>query len=77
MHVTLPRPVIKCSKCGSTDIAVPERDANGFASADDDVLLLRCRACGHEKRSGHKQRFDDLFKSATVGTRTEPTEETF
>ena len=75
MSLTMPRPVIKCSKCGSTNIAIPERDANG-PDVDDGGALLRCRACGHEKIAGHKQRFTDVF-TAGVGTRTEPTEETF
>lgn len=74
MHITMPRPVIKCSKCGSADIVIPERSAN--AHDPDDCALLKCRSCGHEKRSGHKQRFDDLL-SSSVGTRTWPTEETF
>ncbi len=75
MYVTLPRPTIKCSKCGSMDIAIPERSANG-PSTEDDAALLRCRSCGHEKRSGHKQRFDDLL-SSSIGTETFPKEETF
>lgn len=76
MYITLPRPIIKCSQCGSTDIAVPERNANGPADDDDGTVLLRCRKCGHERVSGHKQRFDDMME-ASVGTWTPPTEETF
>ena len=76
MHITMPRPTIKCGKCGSADIAIPERSANAYDP--DDCVLLKCRQCGHEKRSGHKQRFDDMFSSAvTQGTSSLPTEETF
>ena len=74
MYVTLPRSTIKCSKCGGTDIAIPERSAN---EPDNGEVLLRCRSCGHEKRESHKQRFDDLLTSATVGTRDWPKEESF
>jgi uncharacterized Zn finger protein len=76
MHITMPRPIIKCSKCGSVDIVIPERSANG-PSHDDGSTLLRCRGCGHEKLSGHKQRFDEVLKGAVMGTRPMPTEETF
>ena len=74
MYTTLPRPTISCSKCGSTDIAIPERDANGPAS-DDGATLLRCRNCGHVKTSGHEQRFYDLTHAAT--NPTFPKRETF
>ncbi len=73
MHVTLPRPTIKCGKCGSADIAIPERSANGPEVKDGDVLL-RCRSCGHEKREGHKQRFDDMPSGTSI---VSPKEEKF
>ena len=27
VHINMPRPIIKCAKCGSHDIAIPERNA--------------------------------------------------
>lgn len=61
MYITMPRPTIKCSKCGSTDVAIPERSANGYDP--ETSPLLRCRNCGHEKLPpSHKERFDDLLK---------------
>lgn len=68
MHIRLASPVITCGKCSSTDIAIPERDANSQA---DPAVLLRCRSCGHEKlrdTADHKARFEDLLKSATGTT---------
>ncbi len=50
MYTYMPRPTIRCSKCDSTDICIPERDANGPMMVDHSTLL-RCRKCGHEKRS--------------------------
>lgn len=50
MHYYMPRPTIRCSKCDSTDIAIPERDANGPIMGEAGTLL-RCRKCGHTKHS--------------------------
>lgn len=72
MNIALPRPIIKCSKCSSADIVIPERAANHYDP--DDMVLLRCRACGHEKRSERKRLHD---VSATVGVYGRSTEETF
>lgn len=74
MNITMPAPIVKCSKCGSVDIVRPERPVNR-EERDGDVLL-RCRSCGHEKRADHKQRFDDLMTRSAV-TMTFTKEETF
>lgn len=68
MHIRLAAPVITCGQCNSTDIAIPERDANSQTEPD---VLLRCRSCGHEKRrdaADRKARFEDMLKSATSTT---------
>ena len=74
MHMTMPKPIIKCSKCESIDVVIPERSANATYEPE---VLLRCRKCGHEKRAEHKQRFDDLLTRSVGTTSPWPKTETF
>lgn len=73
MYTYMPRPLIKCSKCGSTDIVIPERPANGLVA--DVGTLLRCKGCGHEKREQPKSM--TIFSMGGAIGATWPTEETF
>lgn len=85
MHMIMPRPTIRCSQCGSTDIVRPEMVAPEWpansslprpAAASRDGVELRCKVCGHEKRHEHRSSVDGYSTSSGVSI-TPPKEETF
>lgn len=84
MYMLMPKPTIKCSQCGSTNVVIPARvipewPANSHAPQPSGMktgdVALRCKGCGHEKMHVHQ----DDWTSATIGGAiyTTPKEETF